>query len=105
MNEMVTITRAEYDRLCHAAEDLGDLRAYDRAKAALASGADEPISAEFAKRPIHLPDTTTLRMFSAQRRQFYSRHPLTPLSLSLSKAQARRPRRSWGLSARAPVAK
>lgn len=52
MNEMVTITRAEYDRLRHAAEDLSDLRAYDRAKAALASGADELIPAEFAKRLI-----------------------------------------------------
>jgi mRNA interferase RelE/StbE len=52
MNEMVTITRTEYDRLRHAAEDLSDLRAYDRTKAALASGADEPIPAEFAKRLI-----------------------------------------------------
>lgn len=52
MNEMVTITRKEYDRLRHAAEDQGDLRAYDRAKAALASGADEAIPAEFAKRLI-----------------------------------------------------
>jgi DNA-binding XRE family transcriptional regulator len=33
MNEMVTITREEYDRLREAAEDLADLQAYDRAKA------------------------------------------------------------------------
>lgn len=52
MNETATITRAEYDRLRHAAEDLNDLRAYDRAQAALASGADERIPAEFAKRLI-----------------------------------------------------
>jgi DNA-binding XRE family transcriptional regulator len=52
MNDMVTITRAEYDRLRHAEEDLSNLRAYDRAKAALASGADESIPAEFAKRLI-----------------------------------------------------
>lgn len=33
MNEMVTITREEYDRLLEAAEDLADIEAYDRAKA------------------------------------------------------------------------
>lgn len=33
MGEMVTITRAEYDLLREAAEDLRDLRAYDNAKA------------------------------------------------------------------------
>lgn len=33
MNETVTIPRAEYDRLRDAAEDLSDLRAYDRAMA------------------------------------------------------------------------
>lgn len=52
MNEMVTITRKEYDRLRHAEEDLGDLRAYDRAKAALAAGTDELIPAAFAQRLI-----------------------------------------------------
>jgi hypothetical protein len=43
MNEMVTIPREEYDRLRAAAEDLADLQSYDRAKAALAAGADELI--------------------------------------------------------------
>lgn len=33
MNEMVTIDRAEYERLLEAAEDLSDIIAYDRAKA------------------------------------------------------------------------
>lgn len=33
MNEMITITRAEYNRLLEAAEDLADIEAYDRAKA------------------------------------------------------------------------
>lgn len=34
MNEMITITRAEYDRLREAAEELADIQAYDRAIAA-----------------------------------------------------------------------
>lgn len=34
MNEMITIPRAEYDRLREAAEDLADVQAYDRAMAA-----------------------------------------------------------------------
>lgn len=34
MTETFTITRAEYDRLREAAEDLADIAAYDRAKAA-----------------------------------------------------------------------
>jgi DNA-binding XRE family transcriptional regulator len=50
MNEMVTIPRAEYDRLRAAAEDLADLQAYDRAQAALATGEDELIPAEYANR-------------------------------------------------------
>ncbi len=33
MNEMVTIERAEYERLLEAAEDLADIIAFDRAKA------------------------------------------------------------------------
>jgi mRNA interferase RelE/StbE len=52
MNKMVTIPADEYDRLREAAEDLADLRAYDRAKAALASGEDELVPADFAKRLI-----------------------------------------------------
>ncbi len=50
MNEMVTITREEYNRLREAAEDLSDLRAYDHAKAVLDAGEDELIPAEFANR-------------------------------------------------------
>ena len=50
MNEMITITRAEYDRLREAAEDLADIAAYDRAKAALAAGEDELVPAAFADR-------------------------------------------------------
>lgn len=46
----ITITRDEYDRLRHAAEDLEDLRAYDRAKARLASGDDELVPAELVNR-------------------------------------------------------
>ena len=52
MNKMVTIPAEEYDRLREAAEDLADLRAYDRAKAALAAGEDELVPADFAKRLI-----------------------------------------------------
>lgn len=52
MNEMVTITREEYQRLLSAAEDLADIAAYDRARAALAASEDEPVPAEFANRLI-----------------------------------------------------
>ena len=52
MNEMVTITKAEYRRLCEAAEELGDLRSYDRARAALAAGDDELVPAEAVNRII-----------------------------------------------------
>src|SRR3546814_10947304 len=47
---MVTIPRDEYDRLREAAEDLVDLRAYDRAKADLASGRDELVPSDYADR-------------------------------------------------------
>lgn len=50
MSEMVTIPREEYDRLQAAAEDLADLKAYDRAKADLTSGEDELIPAEYVNR-------------------------------------------------------
>ncbi len=50
MNEMVTIPRDEYDRLCAAAEDLADLQAYDGAKSALAAGNDELIPTNHANR-------------------------------------------------------
>lgn len=52
MNEMVTIPRAEYDRLRAAAEDLADLQALDRTRAALAAGEEELIPAAFANRLI-----------------------------------------------------
>ena len=50
MNDMVTISKHEYVRLCTAAEDLADLRAYDKAMAALESGDEELIPAEFVNR-------------------------------------------------------
>ncbi|TCP61438.1 DNA-binding XRE family transcriptional regulator [Rhodovulum bhavnagarense] len=50
MNEMVTIPREEYDLLRAAAEDLADLQSYDRAKGALAEGADELLPADYANR-------------------------------------------------------
>jgi DNA-binding XRE family transcriptional regulator len=50
MNELVTIPRAEYDRLRAAAEDLADLQSHDRAMAQLAAGEDELIPAAFANR-------------------------------------------------------
>lgn len=48
MNEMITIPRAEYDRLMRAAEDLADVLAFDKA---MAEGG-ESIPAEFVKRMI-----------------------------------------------------
>jgi DNA-binding XRE family transcriptional regulator len=50
MNEMVTIPRAEYERLCAAAEDLSDLKAFDAAKAALAACEDELIPDAYVQR-------------------------------------------------------
>ena len=50
MNEMVTITREEYDSLRVAAEDLSDLQAYDQAKTALAARADELLPPAYANR-------------------------------------------------------
>lgn len=50
MNEMVTITRAEYHRLLEAAENIADIDAYDRAKAALAAGEEELIPSAFVDR-------------------------------------------------------
>lgn len=47
---MVSIPKAEYDRLLAAAEDLADLQTYDRAKARVDAGDDELIPAEHAKR-------------------------------------------------------
>ena len=50
MNEMITIPVAEYHRLLAAAEELADVVAYDRAKAALADGSEELIPAQFVDR-------------------------------------------------------
>ena len=50
MNDYVRIDRAEYERLCAAAEELENLRTFDRAAAALADGTEELIPAAFAKR-------------------------------------------------------
>ena len=49
MNEMITISRAEYDRLREAAEDLADIQAYDRA---VATGG-ESIPAEAVERMVN----------------------------------------------------
>lgn len=48
MNETVTITRGEYERLVRASEELADLIAYDTAMAR----DEESIPAEFVKRMI-----------------------------------------------------
>ena len=61
MNEMITITREEYDRLREAAEDLADIAAFDRAKADLAAGRDELIPAAFVDRM--LAGENPLRVF------------------------------------------
>lgn len=50
MGEMITIPLDEYRSLRAAAEDLADIGAFDRAKAALASGTDEAVPAEVLKR-------------------------------------------------------
>jgi DNA-binding XRE family transcriptional regulator len=50
MNEMITITREEYDRLLEAAEDLADLAVYERIKAAIASGEEELIPSALVDR-------------------------------------------------------
>ena len=52
MTEMVTIPRAQYEKLVEASEMLSDIAAYDHAMARLASGEDELIPAEFADRII-----------------------------------------------------
>jgi mRNA interferase RelE/StbE len=49
MNEMITIPRAEYDRLREAAEDLADIQAYDRAMAA----GEESFPSEIVERLIN----------------------------------------------------
>lgn len=48
MNEMVTLERAEYERLKEAADDLADIVAYDRAMA----DSGESLPSEFVRRMI-----------------------------------------------------
>ena len=50
MNDMVTISKTEYEALCAAAEELADLKAYDTASSMLANGDEELIPAEFLNR-------------------------------------------------------
>lgn len=50
MGEMISIPIEEYRQLQDAADDLADLRAFDRAKAALAAGQDELVPAEVVDR-------------------------------------------------------
>jgi DNA-binding XRE family transcriptional regulator len=52
MNDTITISRAEFEALQAAAEELSDLQAYDRVTADLDSGRDELIPAAFADRLI-----------------------------------------------------
>ena len=52
MDDTITITRAEYDRLVAAAEDLADIATVDAAMRALAEGRDALVPAEFANRLI-----------------------------------------------------
>ena len=47
---MVVLPLKDYERLCAAAEDLADMRAYDTAKQGLAAGTDELIPADFGDR-------------------------------------------------------
>jgi len=61
MNEMVTITRGEYERLISAAEELADIRAYDRAMAKV----DESIPGVLVKRIID--GESPVRVFRAWR--------------------------------------
>lgn len=65
MPEMVTIPRAEYDRLVAAADVMSDIEAYDRAKAALASGEDELIPADYVDRILN--GESPLRVWRAYR--------------------------------------
>lgn len=52
MGEMVTIPLEEYRALKLAAEDLADLRAYDRATDALAHGEEELVPADIVRRMV-----------------------------------------------------
>ena len=50
--KLAVLPLAEYERLVAAAEDAADARAYDEARAALESGAEELLPAPFANRII-----------------------------------------------------
>lgn len=52
MGEMITIPLDQYKALMTAADDLDDLRAFDRVKAALASGEEELLPADYVRRII-----------------------------------------------------
>ena len=47
---MVVIPLKDYEQLCAAAEDMADIRAYDRARERIEAGTDEMIPAEFGDR-------------------------------------------------------
>ncbi|MGU9978742.1 helix-turn-helix domain-containing protein [Phreatobacter sp. HK31-P] len=47
---LVLLPQDEYERLVEAAEDLADIAAYDEAKRRLASGEDEMVPADIARR-------------------------------------------------------
>ena len=50
MTEMITIARAEYDRLRAIADEVSDVAAFDNAVARLARGEDEIVPQAFAER-------------------------------------------------------
>ena len=52
MSETITITRAEYDRLCAAEEDFADLQAALATRARIEAGTDELVPAAVADRII-----------------------------------------------------
>ena len=52
MGEMISIPASEYRALLGAAKNLADLRAHDRAMAAIGRGEEERVPAAFAKRLI-----------------------------------------------------
>lgn len=61
MNEMVTIPRAEYERLLEAAEDLADIAAVERIKADIVAGREELIPSELVDRMLN--GETPLRVY------------------------------------------
>ena len=50
MTDMITISQAEYEALCTAAEDLADLKAYVMASSMLVNGDEELIPSEIVNR-------------------------------------------------------